>query len=340
MELLSLRITSIQNETPDCRTYHFSLPGGEPFVYDAGQFLTFIIEHYGNEVRRSYSLCSTPGVDDDLFITIKRIQNGAVSRYLYNHLQVGNHLKALPPAGRFTLQHQAELYLFVAAGSGITPIFSLIKHLLFKQPESKVVLVYQNTSEQQSIFRNQLLALKNQFTATFQLVELFSQPLGSSNPQRLNNYLLERLVLEYVHTASVLYYTCGPQPFMLMTQFTLRLMGYRKEQIVKENFSIDPPPPAPFISDTSPHQVTINYNGATYRLKVAYPHNILEVALQNGISLPYSCRGGRCSTCLATCTKGTVKMSVNEVLTEKDVAKGLVLTCVGYPENDVELMIK
>ncbi len=109
-------------------------------------------------------------------------------------------------------------------------------------------------------------------------------------------------------------------------------------QVKRENFVIDFVPPAPFMIDTTPKNVTIHFNNQTCNLKVAYPNNILEVALKNNIQLPYSCRGGRCSTCVATCTKGKIKMSINDVLTDYDLANGLILTCVGYPETDVELV--
>jgi ring-1,2-phenylacetyl-CoA epoxidase subunit PaaE len=341
MHLLSFRITNLVNETPESRSFYLALPGGEEISYEAGQFITLIIELNGKEVRRSYSLCSTPGVDEQLFITVKRVQNGAISRYLYDHLKVGDSLTALPPAGRFTIQQRAELYFFIAAGSGITPVISLLKEVLFKRPGSKAILLYQNTNEAQSIFRSQLLMLKQRYAQRFELIELFSRPVDHKTmPHRLNNYLLERIVLEQVHTLSVLFYVCGPRSFMLISQFTLRVMGYAEEAIKKENFLIDKVPPPPLISDPSPHQVIIQYGGEVHTLSVAYPHNILEVALKNNIQLPYSCRGGTCSTCMATCTKGKVKMSVNEVLTEADLEQGLVLTCVGYPETDVELVIR
>ena len=139
-------------------------------------------------------------------------------------------------------------------------------------------------------------------------------------------------------------YICGPKQFMRMAQFTLRVMGYEDARISKENFVVDFVPPPPFMTDTSPKEVTIHIHGKTHILQVAYPHNILEAALSNNIQLPYSCRGGRCSTCTAKCVKGRVKMSINDVLTDRDnkkvvmdLAEGLVLTCVGYAETDVEL---
>jgi ring-1,2-phenylacetyl-CoA epoxidase subunit PaaE len=124
---------------------------------------------------------------------------------------------------------------------------------------------------------------------------------------------------------------------MRMAEFTLRLLGFSADQIRKEHFVIGAPPPAPLLTDTSPKQVTIHHNQQTHYIQVAYPASILDAALQQGIELPYSCKGGRCSTCAAYCINGKVVMSMNEVLTEKDLAKGLVLTCVGFAATDTEL---
>jgi ring-1,2-phenylacetyl-CoA epoxidase subunit PaaE len=121
-----------------------------------------------------------------------------------------------------------------------------------------------------------------------------------------------------------------------MAQFTLKVMKYSHEIIKRENFFAVAPPP-PFMADRTPHNITIHYNNTIHKLQVAYPKNILEVALKQHIPLPYSCRGGRCSTCTARCTSGTVKMTINDVLTPRDLAEGLILTCVSYPETDVEL---
>ncbi len=336
--MIDLLITHIIDETPESRTFCFKATK-EALSYKAGQFITIILHFKNSEQRRSYSLSSAPGVDGQPCITVKRIQNGAISRYLFSHLKTGDVIQALPPAGRFTIQQQSELYFFVAAGSGITPVFSQVKHLLYKQPSCKVVLLYQNRNEKQSIFRKKLLEFTQSFPGRFQLVELFSQPEHHSNqPQRLNNYLLEKIVLKYVHTASVQFFICGPKAFMLVIKFTLRLMGYTEEQIFKENFVIDqvPPPPAQ-LAHSATRQVIIRLHNETYKIPVTYPQNILQAALYNNVQLPFSCRGGQCSTCVARCLSGSVVMSINEVLTSQDINRGLVLTCVSYPQTDVLL---
>ena len=133
------------------------------------------------------------------------------------------------------------------------------------------------------------------------------------------------------------FYLCGPLPFMRMAEFTLRQIGFAPDQIRKEHFVIDKPPTAPLLTDTKHKKITIHYQLQTYHIEVVYPTSILDAALQKGIQLPYSCKGGRCSTCAGYCLNGKVVMSMNEVLTDKDIAKGLVLTCVGFAATDLEL---
>lgn len=338
MEHLKLRIIALRQETNESKSYFIEEVDGREIRYKAGQFLTLLVNLHGKEVRRSYSISSTPGVDEGLYFTIKRIENGELSRYLFDQVKIGDIVSALPPTGRFTIETpESELAVFISAGSGITPVFSLIKHLLFNFTEPKVLLIYQNHNEQESIFREELLALQQKFAERFILNEIFSQPLDhTKTSKRLNNNLLERILLQTVHNSSVHFYLCGPESFMRMAQFTLKVMKYSHEFIKRENFFAVAPPP-PFMTDITPHKVTIHYNNTVHNLEVAYPHNILEVALKHHIHLPYSCRGGRCSTCTARCTSGKVKMTINDVLTPNDLAEGLILTCVSYPETDVEL---
>lgn len=338
MEHLQLRIKNIRQETVESKTFFVEEINKRNIEYKAGQFLTLLVTLNNKEIRRSYSISSTPGVNNDFFFTIKRIENGELSRFLFDELKVGQTIISLPPTGRFTIEKpESEVAVFIAAGSGITPIFALIKHLLYNFSQTKVFLINQNHSEKDSIFRNELLLLKEKFSSNFSLKEIFSQPEDHKKPsQRLNNNLLERILLENVTAPAVKFYLCGPESFMRMVQFTLKVMKYSHETIRRENFFATAPPP-PFMADKTPRSVTINYRNKKYTIEVAYPQNILEVALKHHIQLPYSCRGGRCSTCTARCTSGNVKMTINDVLTPKDLQEGLILTCVSYPETDLEL---
>jgi ring-1,2-phenylacetyl-CoA epoxidase subunit PaaE len=339
---MELRIIKIVAETKDTKSFYLQ-PVNETFVdYKAGQFLTLLIQHNKKEVRRSYSLGSAPFVDEQLFITVKRKVNGEISRHLLDHFKEGDKLIALPPSGRFTIYEPLSAsYFFIAAGSGITPVFALIKELLYHHPVTKIILVNQCRNEDNIIYRKELLALQKQFKERFEIIQFFSRPIFEKHvPLHLNNVLLEKIIEQKTlnfEPSTFSFYLCGPLAFMRMAEFTLKLLGFSSDQIRKEHFVIDTPPPASLLTDTTPKKVTIHHLRKTYQVQVAYPTNILDAALHKGIELPYSCKGGRCSTCAAYCINGKIVMSMNEVLTEKDLAKGLVLTCVGFAATDAEI---
>ncbi len=342
MDIITFRIEKIRLETPESFTFFLKEINGRTITYKAGQFLTLLLDINGREIRRSYSLSSAPSVDKNLFITVKRISNGEVSRYLTDNLKEGDLIRALQPAGRFVINnYNEELYCFVTAGSGINPAYSLVKHLLNNAGQQKILLIYQNRNEQTAIFRKELLLLQEGYRDRFTILELFSQPANHQlPPKRLNNFLLEHLVKKYFERTFVQFYLCGPALFMKMAEFTLKTMGYDPSRIFKENFVIDTPPPPAFMIDAEPKKVTIYMKHNQYQLQVKYPESILQAALKHQVHLPYSCRGGRCSTCTVRLLAGKIKMSINDVLTEKDIEAGLALTCVGYAETDVVLQVE
>lgn len=351
MELLDLTVTEIIPETREANTYVLQCANGMPVPYEAGQFLTLLIPFNGHEVRRSYSMGSAPGIDATLYITVKRKENGEISRHILEHWQVGTKVSSLAPSGRFTVEtnpNQSRHYFFLAAGSGIVPVFSLIKKILAEEPASHVTMLYQNHDETSIIYHHALEVLKEKYAARFTRVDLLSHPmLHEISPRRMNNGLLEQLVgyheprpfEQLDEKPPTLFYTCGPPAFMRMVQFTLRVMGYAEEQLFKEHFTIPVLPPPALVIDPGPKKVHLTYNHQQYEYEVTYPTTILQAALNLHIELPYSCKAGRCATCTAKCKNGEVKMSNNEVLTDKDLAQGLVLTCVGFAATDVSIEI-
>ncbi|GGB19378.1 flavin reductase family protein [Puia dinghuensis] len=346
MTTIALQVVDIRAEAKDMVTIVLRRQDGRPLEYQAGQFLTFLFSFRGRELRRSYSFSSTPGVDHLPAVTVKRIVNGEVSRYLIDHLKVGDVLTSLPPAGKFLLEEvSGGTLVFVAAGSGMVPVFSLMKEALRRAAVSfggvtsaavkRIVLISQNRNEESVPFRGELAALGREYAGAFEWVSLLS-----SRGVRLSNGLLRDLLGELRlggGLGSALFYLCGPPAFMRMVTFTLRPMGVAAGQIKKENFTVEYVPPAPLLVDKGTKRVVVHSAGQRYEFDTAWPSTILDSALARHIALPYSCRGGRCSTCVARCVSGSVKMSINEVLTEKDLQAGLVLPCVGYAETDVEL---
>ena len=339
-DFLRLRVVRITPETSDANSYFLEPLERRLISYRAGQFLTLILQHRnGHEVRRSYSLSSVP--DEGLLrLTIKRVQNGEISRYLHHTLRVGDVLTSLYPAGRFTLDSdQRGDVVLLGAGSGITPLFALLKQILWTDSIRHVTLLYSNPNERSIIFRDELDSLQRQFSDRFRLIYLLSNPSDdwSGLRGRLNNVLLERLLPELVGTSNLgelRFYICGPGDYMRMVQFTLIFKGFRPDQIRRENFVVEP------VTTTLPptiaqdRTVLLRFRGKEVDIQVPAYKSILQAALDEGINLPYSCRGGRCSTCAARCLSGRIHMTINDVLTGRDLADGWVLTCTGYPETD------
>lgn len=355
---LRLRVTHIRPELgpasrPDAISYFLEPIDGRPVSYRPGQFLTLILPHpAGNQhspaVRRSYSLSSLPG--EPLRLTIKRVSNGELSRYLLDTLRVGDTLTSLWPAGRFVLDETAVGdVVLLGAGSGITPLFGLLKQILLTDTSRRVTLLYSNTNEQRIIFRGELASLQEQYPARFRLIHLLSQPAdklvspgGSVRIGRLNNVMLDRLLPELIgpsDPSAVQFYVCGPADYMRMVQFTLTFNGIKPEQVRRENFVAGPVAVAPPPLLAVDRVVMLRTGARETTIRVAAYKSILQAALDEGIALPYSCRGGRCSTCAARCVSGRVLMTINDVLTERDLSDGWVLTCTGYPESDNVVLV-
>lgn len=345
MALLQWKVVEVIPEAKDTITYVLTEISGQEVQYEAGQFLTFLFDDHGHEIRRSYSMSTTPGIDATVSVTIKKKDNGIISRYILEHWTDGTVVKSLSASGRFTITTnpaQKRQVFFIAAGSGIVPIYALMKKLLHEEPHTQVVFLYQNHDENQIIYHEELEQLTARYYPRITRIDLLSAPILHDLPiQRLNNGLLEYLVNQYAKQGVQFpwYYTCGPDSFMRMVQFTLRVMGVAEDRIRKEHFTIEKVPPPAFTLDSNPRNVQVTMGDKTYRFTASFPDTILTAAQKQNIRLPYSCRGGRCSACTATCNNGNVQMSMNEVLTEEDLNNGLVLTCVGYAVTDVSLTI-
>lgn len=331
----TLTIKAIKEEVPGFKTFTFEADPAIP--YQAGQYLTLVDYVGAEEVRRSYSITSSPALSEPLTIGVKRIANGLFSRKLVDGAQPGDTWLTTGTGGFFTLPEDTaslKQLFFYAAGSGITPIYSLIKTALYQHPHLRLVLIYSNASPERAIFREELEALQQQFPQQLTIEFLYS------NAPNLNQARLHRdLFLQFLkhHTAAdvhqVLYYICGPEAYMRMCTYILQENHVPGEQIRRENFIIQKKVPHKLEPpDKAPHQVVLNWAGAQMVFPVAYPQTILSAAEAAGYALPYSCRSGQCGNCVARCTAGKVWMSYNEVLTEKDLAKGLILTCTASPQ--------
>ena len=340
METLAFQVKSKIREGPEAATLLLETADGSVPPYKAGQFLTLIISKGGRELRRSYSICSSPG--QPMAITVRRVVNGEVSRWLVDEILPGQWLNSLPPAGKFILETRpkdSRLIFFIVAGSGIVPVVPLLRQLLAEEPRSRAVLIYQNRYQDHILFNESLLDMEARWGSRLQRIILLSRPMGKGNiPHRLTNLLLEQLIRSQDNgMGETLFYLCGPAGFMRMCQFTLSMMGYAPTQIRKEFFSAPLAPGAPSDIDRTPRNITLFLQGQTRQLVCSYPDTILQAARSQHILLPYSCGGGVCSSCMVKCLEGRVRMSINEVLGPAEIREGWVLTCVGYPQTDLVL---
>lgn len=337
-----LTVTKITRETPDAISIAFDLPGEWQPVYKPGQFLTLSFETSHGEKRRSYSISSTPALNEPLTITVKKIENGEFSRWLVDHLQPGDELFSSGIAGLFLLPGNVSAstqFFFIAAGSGITPCLPMIKTLLLTT-DVKVVLIYSNREMSDTIFYKDLRKLELQYSPRF-IARFLWSTLPDVNNSRLSNWLLQKLLQEYlqVDPANALFYLCGPFEYMRMATISL-LSKIPADNIHKENFNTLPRMVIPAPPDTAAHLVTLYANENKYDLTVQYPLSILATAKANKIVIPYSCEAGRCGSCVATCTRGKTWMAYNEVLTDDEVEAGRVLLCQCFPvEGDVEIIV-
>lgn len=336
--LLLFRIISIKQENPVAKTYELLLLNQQKLSYKPGQFLTFIIETEKQELRRSYSILTLPG--EAIKITVKKVDNGLISRYILQHWKEGETIKSLPPAGRFTLEPLGGLQrdiLCFAAGSGIIPILPQIRMLLLKEPQSTIHLIYSNHDEKDTLFLNEIEELSEKFPA-LNFINLFSDPIIRFTERgRLSNITTEPLInriLKYKKDDAV-FLLCGPFAYMRMLNFTIGLMHFKKENIKRENYLPEVMRSGHIALQTFPDRnIAIEIYGEKHILFVPSGENILDAGLRKGLKLPYSCKGGVCGNCAALCKGGKVYMSINEVLTDNDIQQGWVLTCTGYPETD------
>ena len=330
--MLQLKVGAIKWELSDTATFILNDVSNKKITYTAGQFITLVFTHHDEEIRRSHSLSSSP--DEPLLaITVKRIENGEISRFLLTKVKPGDILTAVEPAGRFSItdfETEKDIAMF-AAGSGIVLIFSQLKYVLNRPGNSKITLIYSNQNERSVLFKAELKELANNNPRRFTIIHLLS-----SEGNRLNNLIVEQLVRQHIKfdPAKAEFYTCGPFAYMRMIRLTLLYMGFEPSQIRKENFVLETIPVATALINYPPRKIRIHFNKEMYDPVVGENQSILQAALQNNIQLPYSCRVGDCSTCAAICKSGKIEMAKNDVLTDADLAAGWILTCTGHPLTD------
>lgn len=340
----SLKISEITQETADCVSIAFHIPTEikDVFSYKQGQYITFKLMVNGEDLRRSYSVCSSPAMDEDLRVAIKKVYNGKGSIFLNTNLKVGDTLEVMPPMGNFHSEMNEsnnKTYILFGGGSGITPMLSIIKTVLVKEPQSKVVLFYGNLNESAIIFNKQLTDLEIKYTDKVKIVNVLEKPENANHPKELTGIMqpemVEMLVNKYTTMGNNEYFICGPTPMMQSVEATLQKLNVPKHQVHLEYFT------TPVLADevAAPISAGINctatiiLDGDTFTVNVAPGENVLDAAINAGLDAPYACQGGSCCTCRALLTEGKVEMRVNYALLEQEVKEGFVLTCQSLPQT-------
>jgi ring-1,2-phenylacetyl-CoA epoxidase subunit PaaE len=340
-----VEVTEIRQETIDTKSFVLRPLGSHPITYKPGQFLTLVFPGHPDEQRRSYSISSSDFLNEPLTITVKRIDNGAFSRYLFDECRVGSILLTIGASGLFTLPDSIEMtdsIIFFAAGSGITPIIALIKSALLQHTKPAIQLIYSNHNPESTIFYSELKELEKSFSGRFRVTYFFSNAQNLLMA-RLNKSLVAGILNQVRSTYGphTLCYLCGPHTYMQMITITLLTEGVPAANIRREIFDTVKPVTRDRPPDEDEHQVTIRYRSESFRFHVRYPDTILAAARNNKIFLPYSCEAGKCGTCAATCLEGKVWMSYNEVLSDRELVRDRILTCTGHPVyGDVVLEVE
>ena len=339
-----LKVKRIVPETMDAISIVFEMP--EPkMAYKSGQFLTLIRQIDGKEVRRSYSFSSAPDVDEDVAVTIKRVEGGLMSNHLPDHLNVGDDVKVMEPMGNFTTEfnpkNKRHIVMF-AGGSGITPMMSLTKSTLRLEPESMVSLIYANRNINSIIFKDELDKWQTEYEGRLQVIHILDEaPMNWQGHSGLLNHEMLTKLLERIPNwgkENTTYLMCGPEGMMNNVETLLAQHNVTKEEIIKESFVAGTINKEQSDGDEDPslktRSVKIIYEGEEYGIMVEPGKTILETALDENIDLPYSCQAGLCTACRGKCLSGKVKMDDEEGLSQDEREEGYVLTCVGHPLTD------
>ena len=334
--VLELEVTAVVEETDDARSLVFGVPAGSDVAaqrlrYAPGQFLTLRIpsERTGS-VARCYSLCSSPFTDDALTVTVKRTVDGYASNWLCDHAHKGMRLHVLAPSGTFVPKTLDDDFLLIAAGSGITPMLAICKSAL-SQGSGRVTLLYANRDESSVIFGAALLELTAKYPDRLTVVHWLESVQGLPNATALAGLmapLRERQA-----------FICGPGPFMRAAQDALESLKVPAKQVHVEVFrSLDTDPFAAVTitddGDEPPATAVVELDGKTHTVSWPRSAKLLDVLLDKGLDVPFSCREGHCGACAVVKRSGEVDMDVNDVLEPDDIAEGLILACQAVPKSD------
>ncbi|MDH5353425.1 MAG: phenylacetate-CoA oxygenase/reductase subunit PaaK [Gammaproteobacteria bacterium] len=347
-----LTIKDLRPETDTAVCVSFEVPEEyrDKFNFIQGQFLTLKADIEGEEVRRSYSICS--GINDGhMRVGIKRVKNGLFSNYANDSFKVGDTVEVMPPQGSFysTLNGKAKSYMCIAVGSGITPMISIIKTVLEQEPESQVTLIYGNRRSTSVMFKDELSFIKNRYMNRLQWINIMDEEdqgadlLNGRIDNQKGAMLHASKVIDIVNTDEA--FICGPEAMMSEVSRGFRASGLSDDQIHYELFSNSSEDSERAIQkaqqridtygEEKTSKVTVIADGRSVAFDLAtVGANILDAAMHNGIELPYSCKAGVCSTCKCKLVKGKVDMDIAHGLEDHEIESGYILSCQAHPISD------
>ncbi|WP_452221557.1 2Fe-2S iron-sulfur cluster-binding protein [Lacinutrix salivirga] len=337
----TLTIKTIDKVTDKAVAITFEVPEHlkTTYKFKSGQYITLKTTINNTEVRRDYSLCSSPK-SGELTVAVKEIKDGTFSSYANNTLKIGDTLEVATPNGRFVFEpndNKTKNIALFAAGSGITPILSIIKCALEEEVQSKLILVYGNKTIEDAMFFNQLLELHHNYKERFDIQFVFSQKdeedaIFGRIEKSTVNYVMKN---KYKHIEANAYYLCGPEEMIHTVKDVLTEHGIDNDKIYFELFKAAKPSEIESNTGISNGQteITVTVDDETTTFNMSQKQTILEAALDEDLDAPYSCQGGICSSCIARIVEGEATMRQNNILTDNEVAEGLILTCQAQPTS-------
>ncbi len=348
---LSLADVRPETETAICATIAVPEELEKTFAFTQGQFLTLRADIDGEDVRRSYSICS--GVNDGhIQVGIKRVRDGKFSNYANDHFKAGMAVEVMPPQGSFFTKldpNNNKNYMCIAAGSGITPILSIIKSILAIEPKSKVTLIYGNRRSSSVMFKEDLGFVKNRYMDRFSWINIMdyedqgSELLNGIIDNEKGTALHKSKLINIFKTDDV--FICGPEAMMSEVSHGFRASGFEDSRIHYELFANSSEDAEKILQKSQDRiaaygeektsKVTVKADGRAIRFDLAtVGENILDAGIHNGLDLPYACKAGVCSTCKAKLTKGKVDMDLTHGLEQHEIEAGYILTCQAHPISD------